>query len=66
MLLPAAVVAPPAAKPDPFQPLAHATAVQAFVYALAPGGPFYLTLRLYEPKPAAPNGEWKPPLITFN
>jgi hypothetical protein len=29
----------------------------------APAGPFRLTLRLYEPRPAALAGAWKPPAI---
>jgi hypothetical protein len=29
----------------------------------APDGPFYMTLRLYGPKPSAISGEWKPPAI---
>jgi hypothetical protein len=29
----------------------------------APDGPFYMSMRLYGPKPAALRGEWKPPQI---
>lgn len=60
-LLPTAVLAQSPAKADPLQPLAHATTVQAFVCVLAPDTPFYLSLRLYGPKPAALTGDWKPP-----
>jgi hypothetical protein len=28
-----------------------------------PDGPFYLSMRLYGPKPAALNGGWKPPFL---
>jgi hypothetical protein len=30
----------------------------------APAGPFYLYLRLYEPKRAAASGKWKPPTVS--
>jgi hypothetical protein len=30
----------------------------------APAGPFYLYLRLYEPKRAATSGDWKPPTVS--
>ena len=29
----------------------------------APAGPFHLVMRLYEPRPSALSGRWKPPLI---